>query len=235
MNTRHNTRHSFENSVPWDSTAIIPQTTYYGDSVIGASIESQVKIPLFQSVITGVFIGTGIGISVIWLASLINIYIPWYTAIPGSIFFYTGFDWLRRSTYFNQLLQPEIEIEEAEIKVSQRPPIEINVTNEGQHGIKRRPIESASNKQIVEWAKAIKLDFRTGGLPDLTQVRFSGSGKIFSQPAYAEFQKELLELGLTEKINPSSKNSPYKLSQAGYNFVNKITSDYNLIGELLDN
>ncbi len=212
--------HSFENSVPWDSTAIVPQTTYYGDSAIGASIESQVKIPLFQSVITGVFIGTGIGIISTWLASLGNVDLAWYTAVPGSIFFYTGFDWLRRSTYFNQLLQPEIEIEEAEIKVD-RPPIEISVVNEDKQTIKRGFIKSGTDEQLREWARAIKLDFKIG-IPDLSQARFGGSSKIFSQTAYAKFQKELLELGLIEKVSPNSKNSKYRLSQAGYNLVNKL-------------
>lgn len=235
LNIQHNTKQqsrmgflgrlrsdNFETSVPWDSTtAIVPQTTYYGgDSVTGASVESQVKIPLFQSVISGVFIGTGLGIVSTWLASLGNVDLAWYTAIPTGIFFYTGFDWLRRASYFNQLLQPEIEIEEAEVKVPQQTPIEISVVNENKQAIKRGFIQSGTDEQLKAWAKTIKLDFKLG-TPDLSQARFGGSGKIFSQPGYAKFQKELLELGLVEKVS-KSKNSKYKLSQAGYNLVNQL-------------
>lgn len=228
LNTRHSS-HSFESSVPWDDTAIVPQTTYCGDTSTSFNVESQVKVPLYQAIITGTFIGTNVGIIGTWLASLGNLSLDWYVAIPSSIFLCIGLDWLRRDGIF----QPEIKIEEVEAK-SNQPPIEISVTNEGQHGIKRRPIESASNEQVIEWAKAIKLDFRIGP-PDLAQARFGGSGKIFSQPAYAKFQKELSKLGLIEKVNPGFKNSKYELSQAGYNFVDKVTSDYNLISKLLDN
>lgn len=216
LNTRQSS-HSFESSVPWDDTAIVPQTTYYGDASTSFNVESQVKVPLYQAIITGTFIGTNAGIIGTWLASLGNLSLDWYVAIPSSIFLCIGLDWLRRDGIF----QPEIKMEEAEVKSNQQPPIEISVVNENRQAIKRGFIKSGTNEQRQEWAKAIKLDFRIGK-PDLSQARFGGSGKVFSQPTYAEFQRELLELGLTQKVSPNSKNSKYELSDAGYNFVAKL-------------
>jgi predicted transcriptional regulator len=184
---------------------------------VSSTVETLVTVPLLQSSIYGVFIGVPSGLVIYGIIphSLSN-KLPAITIIGSAIILATAIAWSKLSPFFNSLLtpsEPEIEYQE---------PIQsetiYSIQQEDKDTWLRGNI-SATDKQKREWARLITLDLTTYGPSNvnLTQSRFAGNGKIFSQPAYKKFTEDLMNLGLIKK--GQHKNSPYTLTRAGLKII----------------
>jgi hypothetical protein len=184
---------------------------------VSSTVETLVTVPLLQSGIYGVLIGLPSGLVIYGIIPhSLNARLPVITIIGSAIILTAAIAWSNLSPRFNSLLTP------SEPGVEYQEPIQsetiYNIQQDDQNTWIRGNI-SATDKQRQEWARLVSLDLQTYGPSNvnLTQSRFAGNGKVFSQPAYKKFTEDLMNLGLIKK--GQHKNSPYTLTRAGLKII----------------
>jgi len=194
--------HVFENTIPWETSEIDqgPIEATRTTPARAATIESDVFVPLLQSLATGIAIAVPTVGATLWLEW------AWYTPIAvGGVT--TTVTWLQLLGAHRKLLwivetvsslADHVQPEQA------RQTISLEVKHQELGRVGRMQFldlpQGITQDQFLDWAVAV-----VNGIKTPARSNWVGSGKPFSRDVYDLFVKAMLEAGILRNIPGKGK------------------------------